>query len=1008
MSGGSSVLASNQTSAPIPAIAWVGTIFAAAFAFLLAAFSARSPEIWINLVSGRSLLSSGDFSNTWAFDGSLFVAHTLMGPYGLVGLKAALLALAVGALAWRASKQAPNWALVLAFALAVLALGNSLALAPLAFSLVLSVGVLLATESMATSTFPRIWAIVCGLFWLACMHQVDERAGVAWLLGAMVLAGGLLDAKTANRPMLLPWLLIWLLLGPLLISFNPALGFKWILPPEFLLGGLGLQSSARSPFQPVNWDAILAVPSAMAYFPLLIAALLSALLPGKSIGMRWRLPTLVLALLSIWGDRWIPWLALVTGPCLALRLGAWANDGPAGKKLTPPIWLAPSVALVGLALLILAWPGWLQGAPHERRSLALNLPPAAANAAKTEMQWREKGLLPMESRGLHMRLSSLAAFSWSQPDLRQTLDFLQDDLVGLLTSRQGAEGLSRLCSEQKCHLVITEPDPARMQLILQGLVDHADKFGIWLVEGPIIIAGSNLVPQHPPALNWSEKAFDPQSKPVADSPDSPWPGPYPLTQSFTQPRPDATAGGLSAEGRHLLFLADIRRRQLAGLSSSLAWGTLAAQWLGSAVAPSITDQSAALAWLLATAPGPLSPGAADTAIPSPLVQALAGWKTSALPFPGEAEQRALLNLALRRAREAVALDPAEGRAWLVVGESCLRLLNSPSERNGANAFAEWRQLREAQAAFAFKRALIADPKLDLAHLNLAYLYSEMGLRDLEARHLRGGWVLANLRGPPSGMRPNDWRDRQTAQDNEIRRLESEVASRISALAREAAGRPALDRARLALDAGLGQVALDELLASDISAFGAQGMALEVDLLLRTGRADEVQGWMNESEHDGFLPPDLYHWFRVKAAAAMGLYTQACQEAIALTQGQTRLALPMAPSVALAVARDSLDRLATLGTGVAATWNRLPPNNIESQLGTMLSRWKLEMNGFAVLGLLSLERGDSTEGFSALRQALALSPAKLPENAGPALDFPARRLARSVLDMLTPIDNPARR
>ena len=75
---------------------------------------------------------------------------------------------------------------------------------------------------------------------------------------------------------------------------------------------------------------------------------------------------------------------------------------------------------------------------------------------------------------------------------------------------------------------------------------------------------------------------------------------------------------------------------------------------------------------------------------------------------------------------------------------------------------------------------------------------------------------------------------------------------------------------------------------------------------------------------------------------------------------------------------------------------------------MLSRWKLEMNGFAVLGLLSLERGDSTEGFSALRQALALSPAQLPENAGPALDFPARRLARSVLDMLTPIDNPARR
>ena len=107
------------------------------------------------------------------------------------------------------------------------------------------------------------------------------------------------------------------------------------------------------------------------------------------------------------------------------------------------------------------------------------------------------------------------------------------------------------------------------------------------------------------------------------------------------------------------------------------------------------------------------------------------------------------------------------------------------------------------------------------------------------------------------------------------------------------GKSAIERARLALDMGLGKQALDELLASDISAFGAQGMALEVDMLLRLGRADEVIAWVNPDEHDGFLATDLYHWFRVKAAASLGRYDEACQEAVSLTQGQTRLAFPLA-------------------------------------------------------------------------------------------------------------------
>jgi hypothetical protein len=724
--------------------------------------------------------------------------------------------------------------------------------------------------------------------------------------------------------------------------------------------------------------------------------------------MRWRLPTVLLAVLSAWNAAWIPWLAVVAGPCIALRIGAWVKEDDGGRKILPPVWLSPVAALLGLALLVLAWPGWLQGAPHERRSLALQLPPAAARAAEMETRWRDQGQLAPESRGLHVRLSSLAAFSWHQPALQRNLDLLQDDLAALLTTRPGAEGLSRLCREQNCHLVITEPDPARLQLILQGLLDNPDKFSIWLVDGPIVVAGSNAAAKHPQPLEWTSRAFGAGTSLLEDAPPSPWPGPFPIQRAFSHPRPDAAPAGLSAEGREMLFLADIRRRQLAGSAVPHAWAILAGQWLALAQDPGVAAYGGALSGLLASAPASVSTKSNEGGGPSPVAMALAGWRSSALPFPGESELRALLTLALRRAREAVALDPADGRAWLVVGEACLRLLNSPAERSGANAFGEWRQLREAQAAFAFQRALQADPRLDLAHLNLAFLFAEMGLRDLEARHLRAGWEEVERRGPPPGMELTEFRDRQNAQKNEINRLESEVASRVSSWTRDSAGRSALDRARMALDRGLGQTALDELLASDISAFGAQGMALEVDLLLRMGRADEVYRWINPAEHEGFLPPDMYHWFRVKAAASLGLYSEACQEAVSLTQGQTRLALPLAPSMALATARDGLDRLAVMGNGVAAAWNRLPPNDIDSQLSTMLRRWRLEMNGFTVLGLLSFERGDPAEGYRALREALAFSPPSLPADAGPPLEFPAKRLARSVLDMLAPIEIPAGR
>ena len=1006
MSGGSLPEAGGGKPFQKMAFTAFAIAFAGLLAFLLAAFPARSPEIWVHLVSGRTLFAHGNFADSWLMDGLLFASYRFFGPSGLVGLKAVLVSVSVGALAWRVSRGTPGWGVLLAFTLSVLALGQYMSLTGLVFSWVFVVGVLLATDAMVEKKgIPRWVALACGLLWLAAMRQVGDRAQdhalTGWLLGTLVLAGGLFDGPPDVRVSRAGLLLLWLVLGGIFSALNPVSGFVWVLPAEWGLGGPGLASFARSPFQPSAWLGARQVPSALAYYPVLVLALGAALLPGPSVPMRWRLPTCVVGLLSIWNANWIPWLAVVAGPCIALRIGAWVRQDDEERKIIPPAWLSPLVALLGLALLVLAWPGWLQGAPHERRSLALHLPPAAEVGAKAESQWREKGILPAESRSVHLRLSSLAAYSWIQPSLQKDLDFLQDDLTDLMSTRQGVESLDRLCREKKCHLVVTEPDTAKMQLLLQTLSDNSDKFSLWLVAGPLVVVGPRSTGYGPPALDWADLAFGPKADLLKDPPGKPWPGPFPLADSFTQARPGAMAAGLASEGREWLLLADIRRRQLAREGSDFAWAVLAGQKLAAAVAPGLPSGASGLAWLLASSPlaniSEMNPANGH----SPVASALGGWRSSALPFPGDGELRGLLTLALRRGREAVALDPSDGRGWMVLGESCLGLMNSRAELAGASPFGEWRQLRQAQAAFAFQRALLADPRLERAHLFLASLYLNMGLQDLEVFHRRAAWDLMDRAGPPPGMNLAEFKDRQAAQDNELKRSESDLNSRVANWTRDTAGRSALDRARMALDRGLGRTALDELLASDIAAFGAQGMALEVDLLLRLGRADEVLAWLNPAEHEGFLPPDMFHWFRVKAAAAVGNYSEACQEAVYLTQGQSRLALPMAPSMALAIARDGLDRLAGPGNGVSAIWNQLPPNDLDSQLSTMLRRWRLEMNGFAVLGLLSLERGDAVEGQRALRESLALSPVVVPQGSGSALDFPARRLARAVLESLPP-------
>ena len=85
---------------------------------------------------------------------------------------------------------------------------------------------------------------------------------------------------------------------------------------------------------------------------------------------------------------------------------------------------------------------------------------------------------------------------------------------------------------------------------------------------------------------------------------------------------------------------------------------------------------------------------------------------------------------------------------------------------------------------------------------------------------------------------------------------------------------------MAVRLGLWGKARDLLLASDVSAFGDAGTQLEIQLLLRTGRPDDVLKWMTP-EVRASLGDFQYHWSRIQAFAAVGDYDAAHDELAAL-------------------------------------------------------------------------------------------------------------------------------
>ena len=380
-----------------------------------------------------------------------------------------------------------------------------------------------------------------------------------------------------------------------------------------------------------------------------------------------------------------------------------------------------------------------------------------------------------------------------------------------------------------------------------------------------------------------------------------------------------------------------------------------------------------------------------------------------------------LYLGVRAARRALALRPDDPATYEALAQSYLELGRQTRDGAGGQPLGYPSLLRQAQIAAALHRALVLDPDREVA-LGLSVLLDEQtGFLDQAADCAKARLRVRREAGQSeAALRP---------MADELDKLEKEVEKRQTTFELRAAGKTDVGRAEIAQGLGLGGKALEVLEKTDWTKIDNKdpnkllGVRLELNLMLRTGRADEVGKTLAEQavlrdelgdDPDTGLP--AYEWLRVETAAAAGDYAEADRwlEAIREKMGgsadlaQMLLQLGWAwddPAVAAGAKAPSLaallvghlilrEALREGPSAVGAVW--MLPNTRAALLnaagGEIAGMTALQCDLEAVRGWLALEAGHTVEARRLFTEAEAhASPESVP--------FRGRPLTRTCLEWL---------
>ncbi len=380
----------------------------------------------------------------------------------------------------------------------------------------------------------------------------------------------------------------------------------------------------------------------------------------------------------------------------------------------------------------------------------------------------------------------------------------------------------------------------------------------------------------------------------------------------------------------------------------------------------------------------------------------------------------LLYLALRAARQAVHDNPDDAQAYLILGKTYRRILQNSPERTWNPPAAFWNRqaaprpptfkllyrVRTAEAVTAYKHALTVNPDMAEAHMDLIFLYQDMNYQDEVLAELKEVLRCERKAGPREGESRPAYAARLADLEDLVGRKEKDIAEQLDRFEVRSAGMPPYNKAETAwLEYGLAGKALSILLSSEVAAFGREGMALELELLLHTGRVKEVREWPDPEGARDFLGAIPYLEIKVQLEAASGNYQQADEdlaELAAVFQTVTDPAgdrLTVRGEIAVAATRAILFAQPFDGFPPVLTRTTFTYPSIMEEMAAVAGNMPREADLTTLRGLLALECGQTDQARGEIHHALSLWGNEAMAAGGGGINFPARGIAQDAEKLL---------
>jgi tetratricopeptide (TPR) repeat protein len=942
-------------------------------AFLIASFAARNSDLLMSMATGRALLdgtykfgvdpfsytTEGVFwvNDSWLYDVAVFLTYSAASGTGLVVMKAILTTLlAVVLLAMRRSGQS-LWIPAVCTALAILVVSQRLFVQSIVVSyLFLGLTLWLLQKPAAADTGSkrrapspasnrRLWLLpVLFLFWV----NLDAWFLLGPLTVALYFAGELL--QDALRPVTAGpdrrdvsdnrRLGLVLLAGIAACVINPHHIHAFQLPAQLTdVGAAGVLQHDRR-FETFFLGAIDYYKGGDGWSVDGIAYLVLLGLSGLSFVANhrdwrgWRiLVWAVFAALGIYHARSIPFFAIVAGPITALNLQDAVVRYYGLAPRTSPGWRQWSIGgrvatvVVGILLLLLAWPGWLHAtlsrgdARGRHVAWHVELNPGLVKAAEQIHDWHARNVLTPSDHGLNFAIDLAAYCAWYAPEEKTFIDgrmALFEKAAADYVAAQKAlviepgtdqnlraklEPLEQVLRRRGInHLVFYYPDLSAFPETLEHLQNYYYKHYTLVYRNGRVAIFSWDDPDKPgqvtaltrEKVDDNRLAFGPQAEPIPqDRPRAPQPQSW--VERYLQgrePHPLASdEAGMDLQYFHVVLpqykqrgLDGFLNAQAAGLAMSGCLAPVPGEPLFRAVVTDTCFESAKPALL-----GPRAQKSRPRGVPNLALSALNTYLQLQSPGP-----IAPPLLAVRACRRALTESPDDPDTYFRLQRAYAVLTQDTKEREFVVRLPLLGSVRQAQRIAALNHVVLLDPDHEPAHHELASMYQGLGYMDLALKHLTERVRIMRERGPIRNERPEDY-------DKALKQLETNVDSLDTMVKRSQndyevgqVGRTSLrQKAELALSKGLGGQARDMLLQSEEVKIEPDAVPLELNLMIMTGAIEGETGIRigldnirEQTEQLGKKPTwrfgedrftlPLYEWLRVMVGAASGDYREADQ------------------------------------------------------------------------------------------------------------------------------------